>query len=92
VLCRKSQARCKIFGRSLARGTFLRAASSSAFIVSEQKAKYQNLRRGGVDFGSLIIRKIAEFAKPVDLAENTVYDPRANYRAPQATIKTPPET
>jgi hypothetical protein len=47
---------------------------------------------GGVDIGSLIIRKIAEFAKPVNLAENTVYDPRANYRAPQATIKTPPET
>jgi hypothetical protein len=49
-------------------------------------------RRAGVAIGSLIIGKIAEFAKPVDLAENTVYDPRANYRAPQATIKTPPET
>jgi hypothetical protein len=32
----------------------------------------------GVAISSLIIRKITEFAKPVDLAENSVYGPHAN--------------
>ena len=35
-------------------------------------------RRAGVAIGSSIIRKIAEVAKPVNLAENSVYDPRTN--------------
>jgi hypothetical protein len=48
-----------------------------AFIVSEQKAKCQNLLRGGRCYQRLIIRKIVEFAKPVDLVQNSVYDPHA---------------
>jgi hypothetical protein len=50
-------------------------------------------RGAGVDIGSLIIRKIAEFAKPVDLAEkHRLRSTHELNRAPQATIKRPSET
>ena len=75
MLCRKSQARCKIFGRSLAPGTFLRAASFSGIYCKRTKSEIPESaeRRAGVAIGSMIIWKITEFAKPVDLAANSVY-------------------
>jgi len=88
VLCRKSQARCKIFGRSLAPGTFLRAASSSGIYCKRTKSEIPESaeRQAGVAIGSLIMRKITEFANPVDpRGEQRLRSTREPNRAPQAT-------